>query len=124
MTDVTTTTEQTGLGRMAFLGIGVVVSTVANYLVAYAIYDSSYGSAFFLDDDVRSTAVWLPLLAGAVMGCVQALVLGARATLAAAIVALLIGFMAVHPMVTVALVAAGVALGCGLARALSTFGTR
>lgn len=123
MTDVTTT-EQTGLGRMAFLGIGVVVSTVANYLVAYAIYDSSYGSAFFLDDDVRSTAVWLPLLAGAVMGCVQALVLGARATLAVAVVTLFLGFMAVHPMVTVALVAAGVALGFGLARALSTFGTR
>ncbi|MBD1270629.1 hypothetical protein IDH50_13425 [Aeromicrobium tamlense] len=119
-----TTTEQTGLGRMAFLGIGVVVSTVANYLVAYAIYDSSYGSAFFLDDDVRSTAVWLPLLAGAVMGCVQALVLGARATLAVAVVTLFLGFMAVHPMVTVALVAAGVALGFGLARALSTFGTR
>lgn len=121
---MTTSTDQTGLGRMIFLAIGVVVSALGNYLVAYTIYDSSYGSAFFLADNVPSTAVWMPLLAGIVLGCVEALILGSRATLAAAVVTLFIGFMAVYPVVTVALVAAGVALGCGVARALATFGTR
>lgn len=119
-----TTTDQAGIGRAVLLAIGVVVSAVANYLVAYAIYDSSYGSVFFMDDDVPTTAVWMPLLAGAILGCVEGLVLGARATLVAAGITLLAGIAFVYPVVTVALVAVGVAAGGGLAAGLTKAGRR
>ena len=64
------------------------------------------------------------LMAGVILGCVEGLVLGARATLVAAGITVLAGIAFVYPVVTVALVAVGVAAGGGLAAGLTKAGRR
>ena len=97
-----------------------------NYVVAYAIFTSSYGSAFFMSDDERSSIVWVPLLVGAVVGCVESLSFGVRVAGVASVVSVIIsvigGIAAFLMLGTLVLGAIGSAAGFGLAWAYLRWG--
>lgn len=104
-------------GRFALSGtvrpeFGIVLCAAVNYLVAYAIFSSSYGSAFFMSDDERSSIVWVPLLVGAVVGCVESLSFSVRIAAVASIVSVLGGIAAFLMLGTLILGAIGGAAGC------------
>lgn len=107
------------LSRTCHPAAGLAVCVAVNYLVAYAIFSSSYGSTFILSDDERSSIVWIPLLVGAGVGLLQALSLGARVAAVGSLVSLLFGVAAFVMFVTLVLCAVGGLVGIVAARALT-----
>lgn len=103
-------------------GLGIVLCVAINYVVAYAIFTSSYGSAFFMSDDERGSIVWIPLLVGALVGCVESLSFGVRVTGVASLLSVLGGIAAFLMLGTLVLGAIGGAGGCVLAWAYLRWG--
>jgi len=70
----------------------MAVCVVLNYVVAYGILESPYGSVVFMSDDERSSIVWVPLLVGMAVGCVQSLSFGFRAAVSASVLTVVLAF--------------------------------
>lgn len=100
----------------------VAACVAVNGLVAYAIFTSSYGSAFFLSDDERNSIFWVPLLAGVIIGFIEGLSFGARNAGVAFLASVLVGIVGFLMLITFVIVSIGGAAGCGLAWAYLRWG--
>ncbi|MCL3837059.1 hypothetical protein [Aeromicrobium duanguangcaii] len=118
----------TGLSRTVPSGVGLGVCVALNYVVAYAILESRYGSVFFMSDDERSSIVWVPLLVGMAVGCVQSLSFGFRVAASASVlsVVLSLAFLMILGLLlgTLILCAVGAAAGWAVAWALARLTSR
>lgn len=123
-----TARDLTGLSRTVPWRVGLGVCVVINYLVAYAIFESPYGSAFFMSDDERSSIVWIPLVVGVGVGCVQSLSFGFRVAAVASVLSVVLSVVFLIPLVlllgTLALCAVGAAVGWAVAWALTRLTSR
>lgn len=93
----------------------VALCLATSLLVATAIFQSRYGSVFFMDDDERYIIWLLPLLAGATLGLIQSVAFSIRAA-AIATVALGVSMTFFLLMAgTLLLMTLGAAAGCAVA---------
>lgn len=92
--------------------LGYVVCLAINGLVAYAIFNSSYGSVFFMSDDERSSIFWIPLLVGVLVGFLQTLSFGPRVTIFAIASSALLGIGIILMLATIWIGAVGGLIGC------------
>ncbi|MTB87212.1 hypothetical protein H9L21_07385 [Aeromicrobium senzhongii] len=100
-----------------------------NYVVAYAILESRYGSVFFMSDDTRSSVVWVPLLVGVVVGCAQSLSFGFRVAAGASVLTVVLSYAFLFTRLgllsgTLILCAMGTAAGWAVAWALARLTSR
>lgn len=65
--------------------VGVVSSIAINALVAHAIYESSVGTVFMLDDSPPDGSFAVPFVAGAVLGLMQVRLFGMKIVLVATV---------------------------------------
>lgn len=108
---MTTAPAPTGLSRTASSGVGLGVCVALNYLIAYAIFTSPYGSVFFMSDDSRGSTVWVPLIVGVVVGCVESVSFGFRIAVGASVFSVVLGVVFFLLLGTLVLGAVGGAAG-------------
>ena len=94
----------------------VLLCVLVDGAVAYAVLESPFGTLGFFDDAPPDGFVAVPVLAGLIVGIVQAVAFGTRTTVVAAAASMAVGFITVFYMIPVGMVVFGCMLGAAVAR--------
>ncbi|KAA1376018.1 hypothetical protein [Aeromicrobium fastidiosum] len=94
----------------------VMLCVLVDGAVAYAVLESPFGTLGFFDDTPPEGSVAVPVLAGLILGVVQAVAFGTRTTVVAAAVNMAVAFVTVMYMIPVGMVVVGCVLGAAVAR--------